>query len=92
MACNTIEHVSEVLTRHQQKTRLQNLKGNDSLSSESASQQNQDGSGGDGSSDLGGVSDRRRTLLLDNIVSRVVLASGALNSDSGVILERELLH
>ncbi len=80
------------LTRDKQKTRREGLQANNSLSSESTGQKDQDSARGDGGTDLGRVADRGRTLLDDNVISRVVSALLALNlRSSGLVLEGEFL-
>lgn len=80
-------------TRDEQKAGRKDLEAHNSLASESASQQDQNGTRGDGGSDLGGVANRGRTLLDDNVVSRVVSSLLALSSgDRGLVLEGEFLR
>ena len=67
------------LTSHKKQTRAQNLEGNNSLSLEAASEQDNHSSGGDGCSNLGGVSDGGGSLLQDNILGGVIFALGSLN-------------
>ena len=80
------------LTVHKEQTRLAALQDDGSLASESASDHNHDSTGGTASSDLGGVSNGNITLLLLNIVSRIVLTLDTLGLRSSLIFESEFLH
>lgn len=80
-----------ILTGHKEETGGQHLQGDDSLATETAGKEDQDSTGGDVGSDLGGVADRARALGSDDIVSRVVLALGTLHGSGGGVLEGEFL-
>jgi hypothetical protein len=85
--------ISSQLTRYKQKSRRKNLQADNSLASESTSQKDQDSARGDRSTDLGRVANRGRTLLDNNVISRVVSALLALNGGGGrFVFEGEFLR
>ena len=79
------------LTRHKKKTGVQLLQAHNSLSSESAGEQDKHGAGNNGGSHLGSVSDRGGALLLHNIISRVILANGTNSGGGGLIFQCDFL-
>lgn len=79
------------LTRDKDESRGQDLEGDDTLALEASSQEDEDSARGDAGADLRSVSDRGRTLLDNNILSRIVLASHSLRSLVVLVLESEFL-
>ncbi len=80
-----------LFTWNKQKTGGQALEEHDSLASEAAGKKDQDGARDNGRSDFRGVSHGRRTLLIYDIISRVVLADNTRSGGGGLVLEREFL-